>query len=169
MVIVEPDRSSRLADALRASSLRRASSAALSHRSRASTWRTHRHHQAVRRLRCDPDVHRAVLADDAGLVVKMRIHHRLLAHGFVQRLDQKRQDRQSRPRAVTGALRVEGFAQFFKIGHVDFVDVGDVRDAAGRQGHALGNLAPQADHLDFRRRGCRGRGAVVARRGARRA
>ena len=96
MVMVEPVSSSRVAVPVRAASASRVSSAAQSHRSRASAWRTTGTISPAGGLRRDADMDAGVLVDDARLVVEVRVDLRL----FPDRLDhgahEERQERELR-------------------------------------------------------------------------
>ena len=63
-----------------------------------------------------------------------------------QRADQESQHREMP--ALRAPLRIEPLAQGFEFGDVDFLDVGEVRDAALGVLHLLRDLAAQADDLD---------------------
>ncbi|MNL38783.1 hypothetical protein D3C87_1610210 [compost metagenome] len=104
-----------------------------------------RDRQARRRLRGDADMNGFIVADDPFFVIKGGIHAGMIGNGFHQRAHQKRQDRQFRLPGT--AVAVHGRPQIFQIGHVDFLDIGDVGNAGGGKHHLLGNLAPQPRQL----------------------
>ena len=111
-----------------------------------------RHHQAVRRLRRDADMDAAVAVDGLGLVVVVRVDLREVGDRLDQRLHQERQ--QGQLRAVAACPGVERRAQLLERGDVDLLDIGEVRDAALRLRHLLGDAPAQADDLDRLDRWC---------------
>ena len=60
-------------------------------------------------------------------------------------------------------LAFERRAEIFKRRDVDFLHIGDVRDAGIRQCHALGDPPAQPDHLDLLDRGVAPAGRRVSR------
>ncbi len=104
----------------------------------------HRHRQPAVRLRRDAHVHRAVARDHAGFVVEARIDLREVAQREHHRADQQRQRRELAARIAVTAVQFG--AQRFELGHVDFLDVAEVRNAALRFLHLARDRAPQADH-----------------------
>ena len=147
IVIVEPVSSSRLAVPSRAASASRA------HLGRAVPQVArlgvahHRHHQAGGGLRGDADMHAAVLVQHARLVVIARVELRLPATALtIARIRNGSSVSFGRSSACGCALSAR--AQLFERGDVDFLDIGEVRDAALGLRHLLGDLAAQADDLD---------------------
>ncbi len=106
----------------------------------------HRHHQAAVGLRGDAQMHGAVARDEIGRVVVARIHLWKFAHRQHDGAHQQRQ--QCQLAARRGVLGVELLAQRFALGHVDFLDIGEVRNMLLCFLHLLRDLAAQADDRD---------------------
>ena len=105
-----------------------------------------------------------VLADDPRFVVEKGIYLRLFGDRLRHGAHEERQDRQLR--AAFALLAVEPGAEVLERGHVGFLDIDDVGDAAARDCHFLGDLATQTDDGDFLdariRRAARARAGAAA-------
>ena len=106
----------------------------------------HRHHQAGQGLRGDAQVHGAVARHRASLVVVAGVHLREVAHRQHHRACHERQ--QGQLAALGRVFAVQLRAQGFELGHVDFLDVGEMRDAPLGLLHLVRDHAAQPDHGD---------------------
>src|SRR5580658_1470320 len=107
----------------------------------------HRYLEAVRRLRGDPDMHRAMPYQHAAGGV---VQHVALREGFEsphQGGDHQRQIRVAR--LALGQLAVQVLPQRLELGDVDLLDIGKMRNRALRLAHSLGDQPTNADHLDL--------------------
>ena len=95
------------------------------------------------------------------VVVVVRVDLREVGDRLDDREHEERQHGQFRP--LLGRAGVERGAQLLERGHVDFLDVGKMRDAARGLGHVLRDAAAHADDLDGLDRGI-GRSARSFRR-----
>ena len=103
-------------------------------------------HEAVRRLRRDAYMDGAEARDDVVFVVVMSVDLREFADRLDDPKDEKRQQGQLRP--LFRGAGVERGAQLLERGDVDLLDIGEMRDAARRLGHVLGDAPAHADDLD---------------------
>jgi len=106
----------------------------------------HRHHQAARGLRGQPQVHGGKAGELIGLVIKTGVDLRVVTQRQHHGAHQEWQQRQAPARGTV--LGVQAHAQVFEFGHVNFFDIGEMRNAALGLLHFLRNLAAQADHRD---------------------
>lgn len=92
---------------------------------------------------------RGVLGQNAGFIVIGGVDLGLVSQGDHDGAGDEGQDVQLG--LVLGLRRVQVGAQLLYRRHVDFLDIGDVGNAAHALGHLLRNLAAQADDLDLGR------------------
>ena len=105
-----------------------------------------RHQQSGLRLRRDAQVHSAMTRDHARGVVEVGVDLRVVGHGEHHRAHDEGQQRELR--LVVATVLVQEAPQPFELRHVDFLDVGEVRDLALRFLHLLRDPAAQTDHRD---------------------
>ena len=103
-------------------------------------------HEAVRRLRRHAHMHGAEARYDVVFVIVMSVDLRELDDRLDDPKDKKRQQGQLRP--LFRGAGVEGGAQLLERRDVDLLDIGEMRDAARRLGHVLGDASAHADDLD---------------------
>ncbi|MNI66154.1 hypothetical protein D3C73_1217010 [compost metagenome] len=101
------------------------------------------HHQTAIALRGDADVYGAKARHHAAFIVIARIDLRKVPQRHHHGARQERQQGQLAPRLAPFLVQLH--AQVFQFGHVDFLDVAEVRNAALGLGHLLRDLAAQAD------------------------
>ena len=106
----------------------------------------HRHDQAVIGLGGDADIDALMAIYHASFIIVARIDLRKRRQARDQRAHQKRQHRKLWLIGAAGIVEVR--AQLLKLGEIAFLDIRIVRDAPLGLLHLLGDLAPQADHLD---------------------
>ena len=117
----------------------------------------HRDHQPARGLRRHAEVHRAVAGEHHRVVVEGGVEHRPVGQRLAHRGDEEGQQGQL---GIVAAVAVHHRPRVFEVGDVELLDQGEMRDAALRLLHILGDLAAEADDLDGFV------GALAPRRGA---
>ena len=104
-----------------------------------------RNHKPVGGLYGDTDMHRFKLPDDLALIIKVRITLGKFFHNLHQGQHEEGQ---------VGEFGLAFLPQPVQFGDIDLLDVAEMRDTAGAQGHLFGYLAAQAHQFDFMGAGC---------------
>src|SRR6516225_4279258 len=107
------------------------------------------HDEARRCLRGDSEMHALIAAHETIVVMEASVDLRVILQGIDHRLRKEGQQSQFTPRLSPS--RIEFCAQLLEFGHIDLLDIGEVRDAALRVLHAHGDGPAKANDLDVLR------------------